>query len=153
MLTERSRRLYLRVALKLLTFVAVAASAAVLFSSLQNTEHPVRSAVTVPWADLPTGEPLIVDWSGRPILVLRRSAAQQAALAAPAGERPLLVVYAVGRGAGCPLEFLGEALRDRCDGVRYDLAGRVFPEAAAGRNLAVPPHHVRDGRLVIGTEG
>jgi ubiquinol-cytochrome c reductase iron-sulfur subunit len=153
-LTETPRRLYLRAALKLLATAALIAVAAVLFGSLKGPGEPVPSvSVDVPLTALLPGEPRIIDWAGRPILVLRRSAAQLAALAEPAANDRPLVVYAVGRGAGCPLQLRGDSLRDRCDGVRYDLAGRVFPEQPVGRNLAVPPHHLRDGRLVIGTEG
>jgi len=39
-----------------------------------------------------------------------------------------------------------------CHGSRYDLAGRVFQNVPAPRNLEVPPYHfVDDNHLVVGT--
>ncbi|MBD3671623.1 MAG: hypothetical protein HUJ29_12710 [Gammaproteobacteria bacterium] len=48
-----------------------------------------------------------------------------------------------------PAPWLG-GFRDRCRGSWYDLAGRVYREQHALRNLSVPQYRIEDGQLLLG---
>ena len=39
---------------------------------------------------------------------------------------------------------------DSCDASRYDLAGRVFREQSAKKNIVVPEWQLVDGNIVVG---
>lgn len=63
-----------------------------------------------------------------------------------------LVILGHGTDLGCPVEWAGPetaeapkpwhgGFRDRCRGSWYDLAGRVYADQPATRNLPVPEHH------------
>lgn len=72
------------------------------------------------------------------------------------------VAVGLGTGMGCPLRFvepsseqyLGSAwpggFVDTCDATRYDLAGRVFRQQSARRNIVVPEWKLIDGKVMVG---
>jgi len=71
------------------------------------------------------------------------------------------VALAVGSDLGCALRWLpagGEfrgrpwpgGFADTCRGSRYDLAGRVFDDQQAQRNLQVPDYRIDGGALLFG---
>ena len=73
-----------------------------------------------------------------------------------------LVLIGICTHLGCSPEFkpdpggdLGATWRGgfycACHGSRFDLAGRVYKNMPANKNLAVPPYHfVSDNRILIG---
>lgn len=72
------------------------------------------------------------------------------------------VAIALGTDLGCSVEYLpvgGEHFQDRpwtggfidsCSNSRYDLAGRVFKDQAANRNLVVPQYGIDGDTLILG---
>jgi ubiquinol-cytochrome c reductase iron-sulfur subunit len=66
-----------------------------------------------------------------------------------------------GTDLGCPLELVTADItapvspwwggfRDQCRGSWYDLAGRIYKEQKASRNLEIPPHSIKGGMLKLG---
>ncbi|MES3022198.1 MAG: ubiquinol-cytochrome c reductase iron-sulfur subunit [Pseudomonadota bacterium] len=133
------------------------------------------------------GALVTLEWRGRPVWVLHRSASMLAALAghdaeladptSSASEQPayvknpgrairppFLVLTAICTHLGCIPSFRpepGAELGDDwpggfycpCHGSRFDLAGRVFRNVPAPRNMEVPPHAwVGETRLLIGQD-
>lgn len=137
-------RLRLRVAVKLLTAVAVLAAAGMALDYLGGGPPASAPAVTrFAVADVAPGEVRRLLWNGRPVIVLRRRA-----------ERGWLVVFASARATGCPLAWQAAAGRfvDPCSGTRYDDHGRPL-DAPGPAPLRQPPHHFDTvGRLVLGRE-
>ncbi len=74
------------------------------------------------------------------------------------------VAIAVGSDMGCPIELLkasdalfkGEpwlgGFVDTCRKSRYDLAGRVYDEQQAQKNLIVPDYRIEPGTLILGAQ-
>jgi ubiquinol-cytochrome c reductase iron-sulfur subunit len=142
-------------------------------------QPPAGNPLPVDFGDLPPGRLLAVDWRGRTVSILRRSADEVAALAGyeseltdPASEhslqppacrnphrslRPELFV-AIGQCThqGCPPVLRsGGGNRSEflcpCHTSKFDLAGRVFRMGPAPANLVIPEYRL-DGasRVVIG---
>ena len=140
---------------------------------------PAGHPLPVDFGDLPPGSLLTVEWHGRTVWVLRRSADEIAALAGYEGEltdpasrfslqpeacrnahrslRPELFV-AIGQCThqGCPPALRsgagkrGEFLCP-CHTSKFDLAGRVFRMGPAPANLVIPEYRLEgDSRVVIG---
>lgn len=77
-------------------------------------------------------------------------------------EADWFVAVGLGTALGCPLRFaepsadryLGIAwpggFIDTCDSTRYDLAGRVFRQQSAKKNIVVPKWHLVDGKIFVG---
>jgi ubiquinol-cytochrome c reductase iron-sulfur subunit len=80
MASTESRRLRLRVALKLLALASLAALAAVFFGSLLPPPRPADS-LSLPVAGLAPDQILRTQWHGRRLLLLRRSPAVREQLA------------------------------------------------------------------------
>ncbi|SEP58568.1 ubiquinol-cytochrome c reductase iron-sulfur subunit [Ectothiorhodospira magna] len=131
MTTEASDvRVYYRVALKLLALLGILALAYTMiagFFSEPQTRHVLTQSVDI--SSLAPGEMLEVTWSGRPVVILRRSEAMMAADAAfveslyDPGSRfsrqprdyrnphrsataDLFVAFAVGTDLGCRLDLV-----------------------------------------------
>ena len=72
------------------------------------------------------------------------------------------VAVGLGTAMGCPLNFMPPSeqrfqgrvwpggLVDTCDASRFDLAGRVFRQQSARKNVVVPQWQLDDGRLMVG---
>ena len=139
-------------------------------------QPPSGEPMSVDVSSLPPGKLLVLDWQGQTVWVLRRTAADVAALTDHESElidpasthslqpeacrnrhrslRPELFV-AIGQCThqGCPPQLrpgLGEFLCP-CHTSRYDLAGRVFRVGPAPTNLVIPEYRLEsDHKVVIG---
>lgn len=157
---------------------AVAGGAALLWHQRGKfASYPRGSPLAVELGALPQGKLLTVEWRGLPVWVLRRSAAQIAALAAhetaladpesgqslqPASCRnrqrslrpDLFVALGLCTHQGCTPALLGDSgFLCPCHASRYDLAGRVFKAGPATTNLVIPAHRFEaDNRLLLGVE-
>ena len=145
----------------------------------ERPRPPAGNPLPVDFSDLPPGKLRSVDWNGRTVWILRRSAEEVAALADreseltdPDSEQSLQpeacrnrhrslrqdLFVAIGQCThkGCPpqlrtgLGVHGEFLCP-CHTSRYDLAGRVFRVGPAPANLVIPSYRLEgDSRVVIG---
>lgn len=157
---------------------AVAGGAALLWQERSKlASYPQGSPLAVELDALPQGKLLTVEWRGLPVWVLRRSAAQIAALAAhesaladsesrqslqPAfcrnrqrSLRPeIFVAVGLCTHQGCTPALLGDSgFLCPCHASRYDLAGRVFKAGPANANLVIPAHHFEaENRLLLGID-
>ena len=174
---DADRRLLLRVLVKLMGTAVLLAFAALLISYVlpqrRGDERPAPTQVDL--NPLAPGRILKAQWGRRPVLILHLSPAMRHALARP---NPALrdpapitpqaryrVFFDQGTDLNCPLHFVPAdatavpvhpwygGFRDRCRGSWYDLAGRVYAQQQAQRNLQAPPFSI-DGRnhLIIGQE-
>lgn len=164
--------------------IALAAGACALGGAaafLVQQRHATRSwphgtPQAVDLSGLAAGRLKTVEWQGRPVWILRRGAAMQAALAAPNPEladpesaqslqppyarnayRSLRPEYFVAIGLcthqGCVPALTGNHFLCPCHTSRYDLAGRVFKAGPAPANLVVPAYRFDgESRLLIGAE-
>ena len=144
-----------------------------------RAQVPSGHPTPVDFADLPPSKLLTVDWNGRPIWILRRTADEVAALADRESElidpdsghslqpsacrnrhrslRPeIFVAIGLCTHQGCTPQ-LRDAFGARsvflcpCHTSRFDLAGRVFRGGPAPSNLLIPEYRLEsDGRVLIG---
>jgi ubiquinol-cytochrome c reductase iron-sulfur subunit len=142
-------------------------------------QPPSGDPLAVDFGDLPPGRLRTVDWNGRTVWILRRSADDIAALAGyeseltdPASAQSLQpaacrsphrslrpeVFVAIGQCThqGCPPALRsgaggrGEFLCP-CHTSKFDLAGRVFRMGPAPANLVIPEYRLEgDSRVIIG---
>ena len=142
-------------------------------------QPPAGNPVAVEFGDLPPGKLRTVDWNGRTVWILRRSADDIAALAGyeseltdPASAHSLQsaacrnphrslrpeVFVAIGQCThqGCP-PALRSGVGNRgeflcpCHTSKFDLAGRVFRMGPAPANLVIPEYRLEgDSRVIIG---
>jgi ubiquinol-cytochrome c reductase iron-sulfur subunit len=168
------RRLYLAGGL-----VALGAGLGLARYVVTRPQPPAGSPLPVEIGSLPPGKLLTVEWKGRSVWILRRSADEIAALAGYESElsdpqsleslqpescrnpqrslRPEIFV-AVGQCThqGCPPQLKSAAggrseFLCPCHTSKFDLAGRVFRNGPAPANLVIPEHRFEgDSRLVIG---
>ncbi|MBI5107386.1 MAG: ubiquinol-cytochrome c reductase iron-sulfur subunit [Rhodocyclales bacterium] len=168
------RRLYLAGGL-----VALGAALGVARYVVTRPQPPAGSPLPVDIAGLVPGKLLAIEWKGRAVWILRRSADEIAALAGYESEltdpqslaslqpdacrnphrslRPEVFV-AVGQCThqGCPPQLKsGAGGRSEflcpCHTSKFDLAGRVFRSGPAPANLVIPEYRFeRESRLVIG---
>lgn len=157
---------------------AVAGAAAMLLRpSGVIVPHPHGSPLIVELADLPPGKLRTVEWQGKPVWVLRRSAAAVAALAAhedaladpdsqlslqpPACRnrqrslRPeIFVAIGLCTHQGCTPALLdGDGFLCPCHTSKYDLAGRVFKTGPATANLVIPAYRfASENQLLLGVD-
>ena len=184
---DARRRLRLRVAAKLMGYLAFAGVVYVFISAIMSGDGEVPNvpSMRVSIAALQPGQTEFMTWEGRPVLVYRRSNADVVQLRT-ADERikdpdslsseqpdfaqtPLrsqniehFVAIALGTGQGCTVEFLPQSdesfqgepwtggFMDSCGKDRYDLAGRVFDDQYAGKNLQVPQYTIEGDTLILG---
>ena len=146
---------------------------------VMRPQPPAGHPLPVELGDLAPGRLMTVEWHGRTVWILRRSADEIAALAGyeselvdPASEHSLQpeacrnphrslrpeVFVAVGQCThqGCPPVLRsGAGNRNEflcpCHTSKFDLAGRVFRMGPAPANLVIPDYRFEgDGRVVIG---
>jgi ubiquinol-cytochrome c reductase iron-sulfur subunit len=188
--SESSRRKFLLASTAGIGGVGLVATALPFVESMAPSER-ARAAgapTEVEVGKLAPGALVTVEWRGRPVWVLHRTAAMlatlgnhDALLADPLSEasqqpdyaknparslRPdYLVLTAICTHLGCIPNYRPEPASPDlgpdwpggfycpCHGSRFDLAGRVFKNVPAPRNLEVPPHIYRsESKLVIGEE-
>lgn len=146
-----------------------------LWQRTHGAHYPQGSPLPIDIGALPEGKLLVVEWSSRPVWVLRRSSQDLAALALndatlldPQSEKSLQpsacrnsnrairsdVFVAIGlcTHLGCvPALQSGKGFVCPCHTSRYDLAGRVFKGGPALANLVIPAYHFADeNSLVVG---
>lgn len=168
------RRLYLAGGL-----VAIGAGLGVARYVVTQPQPPSGNPLPVRIGDLAPGKLLVVEWKGRSVWILRRSADEIAALAGyeseladpmsmqslqPAScrnphrsQRPDVFV-AIGQCThqGCPPQLRsGSGGRAEflcpCHTSKFDLAGRVFRAGPAPANLVIPEYRLEgDSQVVIG---
>jgi len=151
----RTKRLLLRLLLKMMAGVAVLMLVWVLFSAaFQRPNLPRLPSLWVDLHELAEGEVMFVQWQQHRLLILHRSAKIRAALKRKSEREragAYSVLFAVGE-LNCPLKYQaeGDEFIDLCDGSRYDVAGRVLPNQAAGEDLRVPVYRLENGGLLLG---
>ena len=138
-------RLRLRVALKLMTWLAVAAAVAVTLAYFGGGAGPpgLPEPRRVDLSGLETGRARTILWGDRPVVVLR--------LGEPGSGERWLVAFASDPATGCPVRWAGaqREFRSSCGDARYDDRGQ--PLAGSGKALAVPPHRFAgDAILILG---
>lgn len=171
-MSTEQRRLALRVTLKLMTLIALITVGAMLLDSI--TEETTEAGRTLPtleieFSTLAPGEFRRIPWAAGNLLLLHRPAETMSALAAmsPAAPTPpYLLLYDRGGNLGCPLQWYPPGsnappiqpwmggLRESCDGVWYDAAGRPYPGQQSERELTAPPYTLKgEGLLSVGASG
>ena len=196
------RRRRLRVAIKFMLFGALAVSAWVLLGFFfdEPEVRPPADVLQVDLSRIEAGKHKMINWDGRPVIVMHRTAAQLAILrdlhrqseVANQTEKYLLadpgslesdqpaaaqnpyrsidsrwfVALALGTDYECSLirepaveMSTGDSdsgwpggFRDACRGSRYDLAGRVFADQFARRNITIPDYRIEQDTLLLGAQ-
>lgn len=161
---------------------AVGVGAPVLWHLADTPQAPTGTPMLVDFSTLGFGRVLTVEWEGRTVWVMRRTAEQIAALATRESElldpnsqaslqpadcanshrslRPEVFV-AIGQCThqGCPpaLQRGGEPYAEflcPCHTSKFDLAGRVFRNGPAPANLVIPAYHfASETQVVVGRSG
>lgn len=139
--------------------------------------------VKVDISKLDEGQQITVEWRGKPVWVIRRSGealdflpSMDSVLVDPNSNSSIqpeyadnahrsikpeyLVLVGICTHLGCSPKYRPEltasndgAFLCACHGSRFDLAGRVFKNVPAPKNLAVPPHkYLSDGEILIGAD-
>ncbi len=170
------KRQALRVATKLVGAFGVLAFVAVLISSMSNSESVSNDlpSMLVDTSGIEEGQIDYTVWHGRPVLIYRRTREDLQALqltspdlADATSERSIqpdfpnaqlrsltaewFVAFSSGTDMGCPIKLDSGRLTDTCAGSSYDLAGRVYLDQPAKKNLAVPPYTVKpNGDILLG---
>ncbi len=140
--------------------------------------------VKVDISKLKTGQQLTVEWRGKPVWIIRRSkesldflSDMESALVDPDSDtdqqpnyarnqyrsikQEVLVLVGICTHLGCSPKYRPELVADSegaffcaCHGSRFDLAGRVYSNVPAPKNLQVPPHkYLSDNEILIGADG
>lgn len=157
---------------------ACAAGGGALFLTQQHNatrSWPHGTPLRVEIAAFPEGKLKTVEWQGKPVWILRRSADTLAGLAAfdeqladPASAASLQppacrnqhrsvrpeVFVAIGlcTHQGCTPALNGNHFLCPCHTSKYDLAGRVFKVGPAQANLVIPAYRFDGATLVIGED-
>ncbi len=139
--------------------------------------------VKVDISKLETGQQITVEWRGKPVWVIKRSqealdflpemtpslvdpnseADQQPAYAQNeyrSIKDDVLVLVGICTHLGCSPKYRPElstsidgAFLCACHGSKFDLAGRVYSNVPAPKNLEVPPHmYLSDSEILIGSD-
>lgn len=139
--------------------------------------------VRVDIGSLETGQQLTVEWRGKPVWIIRRStevldflSGMDDLLVDPDSsmtQQPdyarnpyrsiredILVLVGICTHLGCSPKFRPELAASKeapflcaCHGSRFDLAGRVYKNVPAPKNLVVPPHqYLSDTEILIGSD-
>ena len=173
------KRQMLRVATKLMFGVGVLAFVGLLVSSMSSSKSVSvdLSTMLIDTSSIEEGQVQYKLWHGRPILIYRRTADDLQTLELSSqsltdanskystqpdfAKTPLrslapewFVAFSSGTDQGCPIKLLARHFADTCRGSSYDLAGRVYSDQPATKNLAVPPYKIKpNGNILIGAGG
>ena len=154
---DTTRRLVLRVTLKLLALAALVIIVYALLSSIDNDkEQRVTSpSMRIDLLSLQPARPQRIEWPGGPLQLLRMQQGD-----------PLYLFYDRGGNLGCPLAWQAAGsreaplqpwpggFRDQCSSVWYRYDGKVLPNQASGQNLQGPAYRIKSGHLLeIGING
>ena len=154
---DTSRRLILRVIIKLLSLTALIITGYVFFSSYD--EKTTSSTGIVPLRielnTLQLAQPQRLEWAGGPLQLIRMSNNAQ-----------LYLFYDRGGNLNCPLSWQPPkssqaphqpwpgGFRDQCSGVWYRYDGQVLPGQRTEQNLQAPPYRLINRHLLeIGVNG
>ncbi|MDD9884629.1 MAG: ubiquinol-cytochrome c reductase iron-sulfur subunit [Gammaproteobacteria bacterium] len=135
--------------------------------------------VAVDISALAPGKQITVEWRGKPVWIIGRSAEELDFLASMAEiladpdsdaaqqpayarnryrsiKREVLVLVGICTHLGCSPKFRPELTADAdgaflcaCHGSRFDLAGRVYRNVPAPTNLVVPPHRYLSDSVIL----
>lgn len=165
-------RLIYRVILKTLTVLAIIALSFVLLSSLfVSTEEEVKSkpvtrnigTVKLVLASLRKGNIKKTRWDGKEIAILYRpkntnkkttgkEQLHPSLNPATRSQKPEYFVYInYGDSQNCPLFYSNNRLKDTCTSTFFDTAGRQINNPQQGFLLEIPPHHINDKTLIVGS--
>ncbi len=139
--------------------------------------------VKVDISNLESGQQLTVEWRGKPVWIIRRSKevldflpSMDGQLVDPGSEmaqqpdyarnelrsirEEVVVLVGICTHLGCSPKYRPEfaataeaAFLCACHGSRFDLAGRVYKNVPAPKNLEVPPHvYTSDTEILIGSD-
>jgi ubiquinol-cytochrome c reductase iron-sulfur subunit len=140
------------------------AAACIPFVASMNPSSDVMARATTEFdlTGMNPGDMRTIPWQGKPVFILRRSAAQIAAMAASSGghdpqpdnkrvQKPeWLVVVGVCTHMGCVPNKEGPGWTCHCHGSQYDDSGRVV-RGPAPKNLEVPPYRfLSSDKIIIG---
>jgi ubiquinol-cytochrome c reductase iron-sulfur subunit len=187
---DERRRQFLMLATAAMGGVGLVATAVPFVASMLPSERAKAAGAPVE-VDLNTIAPGVlqtIEWRGKPVWVLHRTApmlaslrGHDARLADPLSDEPqqpayaknplrsikpsFLVLTAICTHLGCIPVFRPEpgaadlgsdwpgGFYCPCHGSRFDLAGRVFRNVPAPRNIEVPPHaYLSETRLLVGED-
>jgi len=152
-----NRKLYLRVALKLM-FIAAMLFVAFIFIRYSFQANDKTGMVSIDLSGLPAGETQIVRLDGREILILHRTQAMLASLGGVQQASPYLIIYRQSPDYSCPLEIVmpGDAgqggFRAVCSGTLYNFAGQLLPGQNARFNLQQPEYSLKGKLLLLGSK-
>jgi ubiquinol-cytochrome c reductase iron-sulfur subunit len=188
---DTGKRRFLTAAASVVGGAGVAAVAVPFVSSMLPSAkaQAAGAPVEVDISKLEVGQMITVEWRGKPVWVLNRSAESLQTLpeltdvladpdSADTAQQPeycknegrsirdnILVLVGICTHLGCSPTYrpdlapadLGPDWKGGffcpCHGSRYDIAGRVFKNMPAPKNLVVPPYHfLGDNRVVIGED-
>jgi ubiquinol-cytochrome c reductase iron-sulfur subunit len=188
---DNSKRRFLTTAASVVVGGAGAAAVAVPFVSSMLPSAKAQAAgapVEVDISKIEQGQLITVEWRGKPVWVLNRSAESLSMLPeldnelvdpnSTADQQPeycqnesrsirenIVVLVGICTHLGCSPTYrpelspadLGADWKGGffcpCHGSRYDLAGRVFKNMPAPKNLEVPPYHfLGDNVIVVGKD-
>ncbi len=189
---DNGKRRFLTTAASVVVGGAGAAAVAVPFVTSMLPSAKARAAGAPVEADiskLEMGQQMTIEWRGKPVWIIRRSAESIKMLASlndalrdpdsdivsqqpdysknPARSiRPeIVVLIGVCTHLGCSPTYRPELAPEDlgsewkggfycpCHGSRYDLAGRVYKNMPAPKNLEVPPYYFQgDNRIVVGED-
>ena len=170
------KRQMLRVATKLMFAIGVLAFVGLLISSMSNSESVATNlpSMLVDTSGIEEGQVDYTVWHGRPVLIYRRTLDDLQALrlvtqnlvdaASEQSRQPdfpnvqlrsltpeWFVAFSSGTDMGCPIKLDSGRFTDTCRGSSYDLAGRVYSDQRATKNLAVPSYTIKpNGDILLG---
>ncbi len=120
--------------------------------------------IAVELGSVKQGETDVVTWKDNPVIIRHltkqqmsqlqaiptRSLQQPVSLATriTPGLPNVIVVVAVDPASGCEVVATPDGFDDPCNGARYDAAGRAL-NAAAARNLTIPPYRFADRNTIV----
>lgn len=163
--TNISRRDFLGTVTGVVAGVGVAAACVPFVASMNPSTDVLAKATTeVDLKGILPGETRTVAWQGKPVFIVRRTAAEIASMkASNGGKSPeaddkrvknpeWLVVVGICTHLGCVPNKSDTGWLCPCHGSIYDNSGRII-SGPAPRNLDVPPYHfLADNKILIGKE-
>jgi hypothetical protein len=167
----KDKKLILRVAIKLMTIIAISSVLYVFFSGLMNNKSEKGlSVVQIDVSEMKPGDVKFFNGFNKKLLVLYRSADMLAEL--DKTDNDLLkdistnklpdklnnqyrsfspeyfVAYAYDPFYGCEIKLSGYSFVPVCINLKYDLAGRVYKSSRAEENMIVPEHNMKSGMMI-----